>query len=107
MRPRRNSITPLRTSCCNTRLVVERVGNKEEAVNLYEESLAIRKKLATDNPAVTRYVSDLAASHNHPGIGDGDRRLVGEKTEATPAQKLQLVVKENVEAARDGGHARV
>jgi hypothetical protein len=36
-----------------------------------------------------------------------DRRLMGEKTEATPAQELQLVVEENVEAARDGGHARV
>jgi len=32
---------------------------------------------------------------------------VGEKAEAAAAQELQLGLEENVEAARDGGHARV
>ncbi len=41
------------------------IGDKQNALRAYEESLAIRERLARENPSVIHYQSDLAASLNN------------------------------------------
>ena len=48
--------------------LTDEIGDKQDALIAYRESLAIRQKLADANPAVTEFQSDLAASHNNIGI---------------------------------------
>ena len=43
------------------------IGDDQDALTAYGESLAIRQKLANAHPSVTQYQSDLAASHNNLG----------------------------------------
>ena len=45
----------------------DEIGDKQDALRAYEESLAIRERLARENPSVTQFQSDLAASHNNIG----------------------------------------
>ncbi len=52
------------------------IGDKEDALRACEESLAIRERLATENPSVTQFQSDLARIHSKIG------RLQGEMVEA-------------------------
>ncbi len=43
------------------------IGDKEDALRTYAESLAIRERLVRENPSVARFQSDLAKSYNNVG----------------------------------------
>ncbi len=44
------------------------IGDKQDAVIAYQESLAIRRRLADAQPFVTEFQRDLAASYNNMGV---------------------------------------
>jgi serine/threonine protein kinase len=44
------------------------IGSVPDAIRSYRESLAIYERLARENPSVTKFQSDLAASHNNIGV---------------------------------------
>jgi eukaryotic-like serine/threonine-protein kinase len=48
-------------------LTVE-IGNKQDALRSYQESLVIRERLARENPTVTAFQRDLFMSHNNIGV---------------------------------------
>jgi tetratricopeptide (TPR) repeat protein len=43
------------------------IGDKQDALRSYQESLSIRDRLARENPSVTEFQRDLAASHYETG----------------------------------------
>ena len=53
------------------------IGDKQDALRDYQEARAIRERLARENPAVTEFQSDLAASHNNIGSGAQRDRQAG------------------------------
>jgi len=48
--------------------ITNEIGDKQDALRAYKESLAIRVRLARENPSVTLFHSDLANSHHNIGI---------------------------------------
>jgi serine/threonine-protein kinase len=60
--------------------VTDEIGNKQDALQASEESLAIWEQLARENPTVAKYQSYLARSHNGIGVlqrmtGQNERAL--------------------------------
>jgi len=48
--------------------LTDEIGDKEEALIAYQESLAIRQRLARENPSVAEFPTELAQSHNDIGL---------------------------------------
>ena len=68
--PRRHraSAADLATATTTSASCKSQTGQPAEALESYRGALAIRQKLAEDNPAVTEFRSNLAGSHNNIGI---------------------------------------
>ena len=66
--PSPNSAATWRISHNNLGILLSETGQPAEAEAAYRAALAIRQKLADDNPAVTEFRSRLAASHNNLGV---------------------------------------
>ena len=65
------------------------IGDKEEALRAYEQSLAIQERLVRENPSVARFQFDLAGSHNNiGGLQSQTGRLADALTSYTQAQKI-------------------
>ena len=48
--------------------LTDEIGDKQDALRAFEESLVIRERLARENPSVTQFQRDLADSHNDIGL---------------------------------------
>ena len=59
--------------------ITDEIGDKVEALRAYEESLAIRERLARENPSVTQFQSDLATILSRIGRL---QIVIGRQTEA-------------------------
>ncbi len=59
--------------------ITSEIGDKQDALRAYEDSLAIRARLARDNPSVIQFQRDLAACHNNVG---GLQRATGRPADA-------------------------
>ena len=59
--------------------LTDEIGDKEDALRAYEESLAIRERLVRENPSVTQFQSDLARTHSKIGRLQGE---IGRQAEA-------------------------
>ncbi len=46
-------------------ILTEEIGDKQDALVAYRESLAIRRKLADTNPKTPQFLDDLASGHFH------------------------------------------
>ena len=68
-------------------------GKLSEAEAGARPALAIRQKLADDNPAVTSFRSDLAASHNNLGILLAD---TGRPAEAEAEYRKSLAIRQKL-----------
>ena len=75
-------------SCCQT-------GRPSGGGGRVPQALAIREKLAADNPAVTEFRSDLADSHNNLGILLSE---TGRPTEAEAEHREALAIQEKLAA---------
>ncbi len=69
------------------------IGDKQDALIAYRESLAIRQKLADANPTATEFQSKLAGSHHNIGFllsatGKPDEALEAYESALTISQKL-------------------
>ena len=69
------------------------IGDKQDALRAFEESLAIRELLARENPSVTQFQSDLAQSHNRIGIL---QRATGRPAEALESYKQARAILERL-----------
>ena len=73
--------------------LTDEIGDKQDALIAYRESLAIRQKLADANPAVIEFQSDLADSHNNIGILLRD---TGKPAEAMKAYESALAIRQKL-----------
>ncbi len=65
---RPESLARLAAVCFSLGNTTVEIGDQEDALTAFEESLTIRERLARENPAVTDYQNRLADSHNNIGI---------------------------------------
>ncbi len=72
------------------------IGDMREAGRAYEESRAIRERLARANPTVPQLQSDLAQTHNNIGL---QQRLIGRFDEALASHERARALRERL--ARD------
>ncbi len=66
-----DSLARLAAACFELGYLTDEIGDKQEAMHAYEESLAIRDRLARENPLIARFQRDLA--RNHINIGNVQR----------------------------------
>jgi serine/threonine-protein kinase len=59
-------------------LLTDQIGDKQDALKTFEESLAIGERLAREHPAIKVYQSNLAHGHNSIGILLSDMGRLGE-----------------------------
>jgi eukaryotic-like serine/threonine-protein kinase len=71
----------------------DEIGDKQDALRAFEESLAIRGLLARENPAVIEFQSDLARSHLNIGILQRD---TGRTAEALASYERALAIFERL-----------
>ena len=72
------SLARLATASFALGMLTNEIGDKQDALRAFEESLAIFERVARKNPSVTEFQSDLAKGHN--GVGNMQSvtgRLVG------------------------------
>ena len=65
------------------------IGDKQDAIVAYRESLSIRQKLASDNPTATKYQSGLARNQNNIAILLSE---TGQSDEALNAYQSTLMI---------------
>jgi serine/threonine protein kinase/Flp pilus assembly protein TadD len=65
---RPESLARLADACYNLGHTTAEIGDQEDALKAYGESLEIRERLARDNPTVAAYQNRLASSHNNLGV---------------------------------------
>ena len=63
-----DSLARLAAASFDLGTLTDEIGDKQDALRAFEESLAIRERLARENPSVTEFQSDLAMSHSNIGI---------------------------------------
>ena len=73
--------------------ITNEIGSKEEALRSHERALAIRQKLADDNPAATDSRNDLAASHNNIGLLQA---ATGHPAEALRSHERALAIRQKL-----------
>ncbi len=64
---RTESLAALASACFDLGCLTDEIGDKEDALAVHRESVAIRRKLAESNPTVTGFQSRLANSYNNIG----------------------------------------
>ena len=74
-------------------ILLEETGKPAEAEAEYRKALAIRQKLADDNPAVTEFRSRLADSHNNLGVL---LRETGKPAEAEAEYRKALAIQQKL-----------
>ena len=75
------------------RTLLSATGRLAEALKAHESALAIRQRLADDNPNVNEFQMDLAGSHNNIG---GILRQTGKLTEALKAFDSSLTIRQKL-----------
>jgi tetratricopeptide (TPR) repeat protein/tRNA A-37 threonylcarbamoyl transferase component Bud32 len=73
--------------------LIDEIGDKQDALIAHQEALAVRKRLADTNPAVTEFQSDLAASHDKIGTLLKD---TGNPTEGLKAYESALAIRQKL-----------
>jgi eukaryotic-like serine/threonine-protein kinase len=73
--------------------ITDELGDKQDALRAFEESLAIRERLAREHPQVREYASDLAASLNYIGRLQVE---AGHLTEALVSHKRSLAIRQRL-----------
>ncbi len=86
----------LRNNLHNMALVKRSTAKLAEALALEGEAIAIREKLASDNPSVTSFQRDLAASHDNIA---GLKREAGRQAESIEAYERARVIREKLAAS--------
>jgi serine/threonine-protein kinase len=66
------------------------IGNKQDALSAYAESLAIRGTLAGANPSITGFQRELARSHDNIAVL---QRQTGKPTDALKSYELALAIR--------------
>jgi serine/threonine protein kinase/tetratricopeptide (TPR) repeat protein len=74
--------------------LLRQTGKPAEALQAYQKALAIRQKLADAHPAVGKYQSDLAHTHNH--IGLLVLMWMGKPEEALTASRKALAIQQKL-----------
>src|SRR5207302_9802369 len=74
--------------------LLRQTGKPAEALQAYQKAQAIWQKLADANPAVARYQSELAASHE--GIGLLLLMWMGKPAEALTASRKALAIQQKL-----------
>ena len=67
-----DSLARLAKASFDLGMLTEEIGDKEDAMRAFEESLAIRERLVRENPSVTQFQSDLARTHSRIGRLQGE-----------------------------------
>ena len=92
--PRRHRVPqPPGDSHNNIGWLQSQTGQPAEALESYRRALAIRQKLADDNPAVTEFRSRLANSHNNIGWLQSQ---TGQPAEALESYRLALAIQQKL-----------
>ena len=65
---RPESLARLADASYNLGVLTAAIGDQQDALIAYQESLAIRRKLADANPAAAPFQSDLATTYNNIGL---------------------------------------
>ena len=73
--------------------LTELIGDKQDALGAYQESLVISDRLALENPKVTEFRSNLALSHNNIGNMLSE---TGKPDEALAAYRRALEIRERL-----------
>ncbi len=73
--------------------LIDKIGDKAEALKVSGRALAIREKLAQENPTVIKYQNDLAASHNNLGAL---LSATGKNAEAREAYDQAILIKKKL-----------
>ncbi len=83
--------------------LTDEIGDKQDALRAYKESLAIQQRLASDNPSVREYQAALAKTYHNIGI---EQRETGQTTEALQSLGRALVIMERLarESPMDAGY---
>src|SRR5262249_52454010 len=87
------ALAPLGEAAFELGGLTSEIGNKQDALRSYEESLAIRERLARDNPSVIEFQRDLAHSHNSMGMLESD---TGQPDRALDSHGKGLAIRERL-----------
>ncbi len=87
------SLARLATASFDLGDLTKDIGDKEDALRAYEESMAIRQRLARENPSVTAFQIELAASHNNIGVLQSE---TGRPAEAIESHERALAIRERL-----------
>ena len=90
---RSESLARLASASFDLGVLTDEIGDKEDALVAYRESLAVLQKLADDNPAVTEYRRDLATSHNNIGVL---LSAIGKPAEVLAAHESALAIRQKL-----------
>ena len=63
-----DSLARLASASFDLGKLTDEIGDKQDALRVFEESLMIRDRLARENPSTTQFQGGLADSHHYAGI---------------------------------------
>ena len=89
------SLTKLASAAYELGQLTSAIGNKEDALKAYQESLEIMQKLVAQNPTATEYQNGLAGSHNNIGVLLSE---TGKPDDAFKAYEAALEIKQKLVA---------
>ena len=95
-----DSLDRLATASYELGELTSEIGNKDDAVRAYQESLTIRERLAREHPSVVRFRRDLATSHNQIA---GQQHEIGQQAQSLSSHKQAIAIREQL--VRDNGTA--
>jgi tetratricopeptide (TPR) repeat protein/tRNA A-37 threonylcarbamoyl transferase component Bud32 len=90
---RAESLVRLAAASHDLGVLDDEIGNKQDALIAYQESLAVRQKLVDANPTDTNYLAELARSHNNIAALLG---ATGKPAEAFQAGRAAIEIRQKL-----------